>query len=106
LANYREEVPNQVAQQLERGKVTLIDVRNLSEWDEEHIPGAQHIMLGYLGERAVEIQADRPVVVQCRIGIRSSIGVSILKAKGFENVINLQGGIEGWQSADLPIVQA
>ncbi len=106
LANYREEGPNQVAQLLERGKVTLIDVRNLSEWDEEHIPGAQHIMLGYLGERAVEIQADRPVVVQCRIGVRSSIGVSILKAKGFENVINLQGGIEGWQSADLPIVQA
>ncbi len=106
LANYHEEGPNQVAQQLERGKVTLIDVRNLSEWDEEHIPGAQHIMLGYLRERAVEIPADRPVVVQCRIGVRSSIGASILKAKGFENVINLQGGIESWKSADLPTTQA
>ena len=104
LANYHEEGPNQVAQQFERGKVTLIDVRNLSEWDEEHIPGAQHIMLGYLRERAVEIPADRPVVVHCRAGVRSSIGTSILKAEGFEKVINLRGGIERWKSAGLPII--
>ena len=102
LAHYQVKDPTWAAQQLEEGKAALIDVRGLSEWGEEHIPGAQHIMLGYLSDRLVEIQADRPIVVQCRTGVRSSIAASILKANGFEEVVNLRGGIEGWKSAGLP----
>ncbi len=105
LANYQEEEPSWVMEQLGSGKVSLIDVRSRSEWKEEHIPGAVHIMLGYLRERLVEIPPELPVVLHCQTGVRSSIAASILKAQGFEKVINLRGGIEGWKGAGFPTNQ-
>jgi hydroxyacylglutathione hydrolase len=103
LQCYNNVNPAQVAGQMEREEVTLIDVRNQSEWDEGHIPGARHIMLGYLAERVGEIPSDKPVVVQCRTGGRSAIGASILKAGGIPAVANLMGGIRDWELAGLPI---
>ena len=102
LAYYVEEEPYWLGPRIGNGTVSLIDVRGLREWEEEHIPGAQHIMLGYLNDRVADIPPGRPVVVQCRIGVRSSIAASILKAQGLEDVINLRGGIEGWKAAGLP----
>jgi hydroxyacylglutathione hydrolase len=87
-----------------KGEVTVVDVRAQTEWDEGHLPGAVHIMLGYLAERAGEIvDGGKPVVVQCRSGARSAIGASILQAKGAAEVSNLAGGIREWAKAGLPI---
>jgi hydroxyacylglutathione hydrolase len=104
LACYRNATPTQIADQVRRGEVTLIDVRNQTEWDEGHIPGARHVMLGYLAQHAAELPHDAPLVVQCQTGARSSIGASILQANGFEEVINLMGGIRDWELAGLPVV--
>jgi hydroxyacylglutathione hydrolase len=103
LQSYGVANPGEIAGRFEQGKVILIDVRALSEWDEGHIPGAQHIMLGYLPDRLSEIPADKPVVVQCQTGSRSAIGSSILQAHGFERVINLMGGYRDWEKAGLPV---
>jgi hydroxyacylglutathione hydrolase len=78
-------------------------VRSQSEWNEGHIPGAQHIMLGYLAERVEEIPTDRPVVVHCQTGARSAIGASILQAEGFSEVANMMGGYRDWRLARLPV---
>lgn len=85
------------------GEVVIVDVRNQTEWDEGHIPGAKHLMLGYLLEQAEDVVNGLPIVVQCRTGSRSAIGASILQAKGAKEVINLQGGIRDWAAAGLPI---
>jgi hydroxyacylglutathione hydrolase len=103
LACYNVIRPKHIARQVNNGDVTLIDVRNQSEWNEGHIPGARHIMLGYLAERAGEIPNDRPVVVHCQTGARSAIGASILQAEGFSEVANLMGGYRDWRLAGLPV---
>jgi len=89
-----------------RGAVTLIDVRNPNEWEEGHISTARHIPLGYLADRASEIPTSKPVVLQCAGGGRSSIGASLLQARGIDNVINLAGGIGDWLKARYPVTTA
>jgi hydroxyacylglutathione hydrolase len=105
LQCYNIAFPQQVAADVEQGNVTMVDIRSRAEWDEGHIPGARHIMLGYLAERLEEIPVDKPVIVQCRIGRRSAIGASLLQAKGFEDVTNLMGGIRDWETAKLAITR-
>ena len=83
--------------------VAVIDVRGATEWETGHLPGAIHIPLGHLVDRAGEVPAGRPIVVQCQSGNRSSIGASVLERLGFSNVTNLAGGITGWAAAGLPI---
>jgi hydroxyacylglutathione hydrolase len=83
--------------------VTIVDVRGATEWAEGHIPGALHIPLGYLEDRAAEIPTGRPIVLQCQSGARSAVAASLLERQGFANVINLSGGITAWAAAGLPI---
>jgi hydroxyacylglutathione hydrolase len=101
--SYQVATPKQIANKVLSGEVVLVDVRNETEWNEGHIPGAQHLMLGYLLENAEKVVNGKPVVVQCRSGARSAIGASILKAKGAREVINMQGGIRDWAAAELPV---
>ena len=89
---------------LPRG-VAVIDVRNQSEWDAGHIPGAHHIQLGSLDARLNEVPRDGVVVVHCQHGGRSAIAASLLAARGFSNIINLQGGYSAWASAGFPVVR-
>ncbi|HET6444242.1 MAG TPA: rhodanese-like domain-containing protein [candidate division Zixibacteria bacterium] len=99
LQCYNTAFPSNVAEKIRRGDATLLDVRSRAEFDEGHISGARHIMLGYLKDRLSEIPADKPIVVQCRIGIRSAIGASILRSQDFSDVSNLRGGIKAWEAA-------
>src|SRR5262249_16002018 len=96
--------PGDLAESLRHGRVTLVDVRNASEWQAGPIDGARHIPLGYLRQDVGELRKDRAVVVQCQSGARSSIGASLLRAQGFEQVINLTGGFSAWIGAGLPTV--
>jgi len=91
-------------QSLRHGAVTLIDIRNQTEWNAGHIDGARHIPLGYLGDRLDEVPREKPIVLQCASGARSMIGSSLLRTYGIEQVINLTGGINDWYRAGLPTV--
>ncbi|MFN2745190.1 rhodanese-like domain-containing protein [Bacillus sp. z60-18] len=105
LETYAEITPPEIAKLVEDGFVHVLDVRNLTEWQEGHIPNAQHIMLGTLQERLEEINKDGPILVQCRSGARSAIGASILQANGgFKQVLSLKGGIVQWQKDGLALV--
>lgn len=79
--------------------VTVIDVRTPAEFEEGHIGGAKNIPLGTVGPRSDEIPTDKPIVVHCQGGTRSSIAASLLQKKGMKNVINLTGGFGGWKKA-------
>lgn len=81
----------------EEGAV-LLDVRNLTEWNEGHVPVAEHIHLGRLRDEAGELDRDRPTLLYCRSGNRSAIGASLLQAAGFTDVRNIEGGIRARQA--------
>src|SRR6185437_15187885 len=81
----------------------VLDVRGAGEWKDGHLPGATHIYLGDLPARAAELPHDRPIVVHCQGGTRASIAASILRAQGFTNVQQLEGGFGAWEHAGLPV---
>lgn len=90
-------------QRLDEGSVYLIDVRNQSEWNQGHIRGANHMMLGKLKDRLDEIPSDKDIVLQCQSGQRSAIATSLLQGNGFKNVINLKGGFGAWLNEGMPV---
>jgi hydroxyacylglutathione hydrolase len=81
----------------------VIDVRGANEWQAGHLPGAIHIPLGFLSDRLAEVPRNKPIVLQCQGGARSSIAASLLERHGVANVINLAGGYRDWQAAGLPV---
>ncbi|MFH8253913.1 MBL fold metallo-hydrolase [Streptomyces roseolus] len=81
----------------------VIDVRNCGERGENgFIEGALHIALGELPRRLDEIPRDRPLVVHCAGGHRSSIAASLLRHKGFEDVSDVLGGWTAWSLLSAP----
>jgi hydroxyacylglutathione hydrolase len=95
----------ELAPLLARGEVTVVDVRNRSEWDAGHLPGAIHIPGGHLEARLAEIPRDKPIVVQCQSGARSAIAASVLHRLGRHDVTNLVGGITDWQASGREVVR-
>lgn len=74
----------------------LVDVRESHELDICRIPGSVHIPMGQVPARLAEIPKDRPVVLQCHHGGRSGRVAEFLLANGYDNVLNLTGGIHAW----------
>lgn len=70
----------------------VLDVRKKSEYFSEHIIGSENTPLDYVNEHLAEIQKDETYHVHCAGGYRSMIFISILKARGYENLIDVQGG--------------
>jgi hydroxyacylglutathione hydrolase len=100
-----EEAPvHDLARRLaEKDRPILLDVREPIEWEMGHIPGATLISLRDLRDRLDEFDRDRPILVVCESGIRSSTGASILKTAGFGRVANIPEGTAGYRSGGLPL---
>jgi glyoxylase-like metal-dependent hydrolase (beta-lactamase superfamily II)/rhodanese-related sulfurtransferase len=79
--------------------VTVIDIRNPGEREFGTIPGALHIPLAQLRTRLALIPGDKPIVVHCAGGWRSSVAASLMRANGFEHVSDLTGGYNAWARA-------
>ncbi|HYQ78281.1 MAG TPA: rhodanese-like domain-containing protein [Solirubrobacterales bacterium] len=80
----------------------LIDVRADHEWEVGRIAGATHLPLPELPQRLGEVDKDRPVVVYCRGGNRSSMATDALTDAGYE-AVKLSEGIVGWSEEELPL---
>lgn len=72
--------------------IDIMDVRKKSEYDSEHIMGAKNLPLDYINDSMSEVDRDKTWYVHCAGGYRSMIFASILKARGFDNLINVEGG--------------
>ncbi len=81
----------------------VVDVRNVGERESGHIPGSVHIPLAELRRRMDEIPADRPVVLHCAGGWRSSVAASLLRHHGRTDVSDLLGGFAAWQAMNEPV---
>jgi rhodanese-related sulfurtransferase len=96
------EVSRDEAQKLIEEGAQLIDVRAEHEWEVGHIAGATHLPLDELAERAGEIDKERPVVLYCRGGTRSTMATTALADAGYD-AAKLSEGIVGWDEAGLPL---
>ncbi|MFN8445558.1 MAG: molybdopterin-synthase adenylyltransferase MoeB [Caldilineaceae bacterium] len=106
VALAKSEIAEMTAQQLKQrvdsgDKLTIIDVRERDEWVQGFIPNSTFIPRGYLELQIEQNQPDRdaPVVVYCAGGVRSALAARNLKEMGYNNVISLIGGFNGWKNA-------
>ncbi len=76
----------------QKSHVDIIDVRRKSEYDSEHVIGAKNVPLDYVNDNMAEVDKSKKWYVHCAGGYRSMIFASILKARGFDNLINVEGG--------------
>lgn len=97
--------PRELQGQLERGECVLVDVREGVEWSQGHVDGCRHVPLGELGERCGELPEDGRVVLMCASGKRSAKAADLLREQGHANVVELEGGMQSWESAGLEVVR-
>ncbi len=103
--SYSSATPQQLRPGVESGELKLLDVRAATEFQEGHIPGAEHRFLGRLLREIDGISKSQPIVAQCLGGGRSAIATSILQRAGFD-VTNMQGGYQAWIDARPLVTQA
>ncbi|MEZ5076364.1 MAG: rhodanese-like domain-containing protein [Solirubrobacterales bacterium] len=96
------EIARDEAQELIADGAQIVDVRAAHEWGAGHIVGATHLPLDELSARVAEIDRERPVILYCRGGNRSSMATAALAEAGFD-AAKLTEGIVGWAAAGLPL---
>jgi rhodanese-related sulfurtransferase len=98
----RDLPPERVSEMVANGEAQLVDVREPYEWEAGHIAEARHIELERLAGRADEIDKDRPVIFQCRLGRRSAMATEAFLASGYD-AYNMAGGLLAWDEKGLPL---
>jgi adenylyltransferase/sulfurtransferase len=95
----------QARERIESGEPVVVDVREQSEWDEGHIPGAVHVPRGHLESRIERLAPDptRPLVLYCSAGNRSAFAAKTLAELGYEDVVSLAGGFTDWKRNGFPV---
>lgn len=97
--------PQQLAAELSRNGIRVIDVRTPAEWKSGHIQQAEHFPLTEIMEgRFPNISKEEELVLHCGSGYRSNIAASLLRKAGFKKVKSLAGGAFAWSNAGLPLV--
>jgi hydroxyacylglutathione hydrolase len=81
----------------------VIDVRSPREREQKYIARSVSLPLNHLAEKLDTLPRDRPLLMYCAGGYRSSIASSLLQSRGFPQVAEIAGGIAAWQSANLPV---
>jgi hydroxyacylglutathione hydrolase len=81
----------------------VIDVRQAAEFESGHVPGAVHIGAGELPDRLEALPGDRAIATVCASGYRSSVAASVLRARGFERVMAVRGGVPDWEARGYPV---
>jgi rhodanese-related sulfurtransferase len=98
-SHVKETSVDEVKKRLDRGeKLTLIDVREESEFAKGHLPGAIHLSKGVI-ERDIEKtfpDADKELILYCGGGFRSALAAENLQRMGYKNVVSMDGGWRGW----------
>ena len=84
--------------------VQIVDVRSGAEWRRNHIPGAVSVPIGTLKHRLASLQLDahQPIIAICLSAHRSIPAVRLLRARGFENAVQLKGGMLAWWRQHYP----
>jgi molybdopterin/thiamine biosynthesis adenylyltransferase/rhodanese-related sulfurtransferase len=103
-ASIREVTPEESERLRKAGKATLVDVRELFEWEQGYIPDSLHVGRSYLEQNIEAVVPDHatPLILYCAGGIRSAFGAQTLQELGYTNVASMSGGFQQWKSLGLP----
>lgn len=84
----------------------VLDVRNESEWKDGHIDSATLLPASEITDGAMPagMADDKPIAIICGSGFRSSVASSLMQARGMDNLVTVQGGMEAWDAARLATV--
>jgi rhodanese-related sulfurtransferase len=96
------EIDREEARKLISEGAQLLDVRADHEWEAGRIAGAKHLPLAELGQRTEEIDRERPVILYCRGGTRSTMATAALTEAGYD-AVKLGEGVVGWEKEGLPL---
>lgn len=104
----RETNVDEVRRKLDTGdNFVLVDVREESEFAEDHLPGAVHLGKGII-ERDVEVRfpdLNAPLILYCGGGFRSALAADNLQKMGYTNVVSMDGGIREWREKNYPLTR-
>jgi hydroxyacylglutathione hydrolase len=89
------------AKRFREKSLRVIDVRKQPEFDAEHVAGAVSVPLDYLNDNLAEVPRGEEVYLNCASGYRSMIAASILKARGWNNIIDIAGGMKAIAKTDV-----
>lgn len=97
--------PAELTALVNRDNALVVDLRPMADYEKGHIPGSKNVQLSQFDPESKQLAAAKalPVVLVCKTGQTASGAAARLKKAGFERVFVLDGGIYGWQQADLPL---
>ena len=95
----------EATQMINRQDALMLDVREQAEFAQSHVLNSRGLPLSQIEARVGDIEKfkDKPVIVYCATGNRSSAAAAALRKAGFSKVFNLNGGFAAWQQAGLPV---
>ncbi|TXB62669.1 MBL fold metallo-hydrolase [Phaeodactylibacter luteus] len=94
-----------LASKYEAEGVNILDVRKSSEYNAQHVIGAQNFPLDFINQNMSEVSRDKRYFLHCAGGYRSMIAASILKSRGYNNLVNIQGGFKAVVETALPMTE-
>jgi rhodanese-related sulfurtransferase len=103
ISGIAEVGPSEATRMLNHDNAVMIDMRDDKDYREGHIVNAVHAPDN--NNVKPDKYRDRPLIVYCRSGNRSSVYCNKLRKQGFESVYNLKGGVLAWQRAELPLTK-
>ncbi|HPG10278.1 MAG TPA: MBL fold metallo-hydrolase [Chitinophagaceae bacterium] len=86
---------DEFAQIMEKENLNVLDVRKKSEYQSEHVVDAENAPLDFINESMLQVDKNKTYYVHCAGGYRSMIFNSILRARGYDNLIDIKGGFKG-----------
>jgi len=93
----------QMAERMKEGSYKIFDVRKGSEFDSEHVVGAENVPLNQINDHLAAFPSDEPFAIHCAGGYRSMIAASILKARGWYNFVDVKGGFGEIKDTDIDV---
>lgn len=101
-----EVTPEKLAKLYEEKTINILDVRKESEYNAQHVVGAQNFPLDFINKNMSEVSRDKKYYVHCAGGYRSVIAVSILKSRGYNKLVNIRGGFKALEEiGELPMTE-
>ena len=100
---YGRLTPQAANDRITSGELTVVDVREPWEYARDHVPGAKLTPLGQIIARPQEVITADNVVFVCEVGQRSAVAAELAAAAGMQHVFNLEGGMQAWRNAGLPV---
>ena len=107
LSGVRRLGPAQLTALINRDNALVVDLRPAADFEKGHIAGAKNVQMSQFDPENKQLAPAKalPVVLVCKAGESATAAAKRLRKAGFTNVSVLEGGVQAWQGADLPLVK-